>query len=181
MSIRPFLESTPNIAASAYIDPQALVCGQVCVGAESSLWPNVVARGDVQKIEIGQRCNIQDACILHVAHDGPYSKGGIPLILKDDITVGHQAVLHACTIEHHCLIGIATIIMDGAIIEPYSLIAAGSLVSPGKTLESGYLWRGRPARPVRLLTEEEKAQIDYSAQHYVRLARQHSQTIGLNN
>ena len=175
MSIRPFLQHHPKIADSAYIAPEALVCGQVSIGEDSSLWPNVVARGDVQAIEIGARCNIQDACVLHVAHDGPYTKGGIPLILEDDITVGHQAVLHACTVQHHCLIGIGTIVMDGATIEPYSLIAAGSLVSPGKTLETGYLWRGRPARPVRPLTEEEKQQIDYSAAHYVKLAKQHAQ------
>jgi len=176
MTIRTFLNHQPNIDDSAYIDPLALVCGQVNIGADSSLWPMAVARGDVQQINIGKRCNIQDGCVLHVTHDGPYTPGGFPLTLEDDITVGHQATLHACTIQHHCLIGVASVVMDGAVVEPYSLIGAGSLVPPGKTLEGGYLWRGSPVRAIRALTSKEKQSLDYSAQHYVKLARQHKQS-----
>jgi carbonic anhydrase/acetyltransferase-like protein (isoleucine patch superfamily) len=170
MPIRAFNDILPRIHASAYIDPQAVVIGDVQIGEQASLWPYVVARGDVNRIDIGARTNIQDATVLHVAHAGKYNPTGNALIIGDDVTVGHKACLHACSIEHHCLIGIGAIVLDGAEIGAYSLIAAGALVTPGKKLPGGYLWRGNPAKQARQLTDSEKEQLDYSAQNYVKLA-----------
>lgn len=174
MSIRDFEGHSPRIAPSAWIDPTALVIGDVEIGADSSLWPGVVARGDIHYIRIGARTNIQDGSILHVTHDSEYAPGGHPLVVGDDVTVGHQVTLHACTVEDKCLIGMGSIVLDGAIVRSGAMVGAGSLVSPGKELEGGYLWLGQPARRVRPLTEKEKAYLEYSAAHYVKLARRHA-------
>ncbi len=176
MNIRGFEGRVPRIAAGAYIDPMALVIGDVEIGADSSLWPGVVARGDIHYIRIGARTNIQDGSILHVTHDSEYAPGGHPLVVGDDVTVGHQVTLHACTVEDKCLIGMGSVVLDGAIVRSGAMVGAGSLVSPGKELEGGYLWLGQPARRVRPLTDKEKAYLDYSAAHYVRLARRHAGT-----
>jgi len=173
MSIRNFENHYPRLATTVYIDPLALVIGNVIIGEQSSVWPMAVVRGDVQSITIGIRTNIQDHAMLHVSHDGPYCPGGRSLIIGDDITVGHHVTLHACTIEHHCLIGIGAVILDGAVLPPYTLLAAGSLVPPHKVLEGGYLWRGSPAQKSRPLTAQEMEYFTYSANHYVQLARQH--------
>jgi len=174
MSIRNFQNYYPRLATTTYIDPFALVIGQVTMGEHSSVWPMAVIRGDVQSITIGNRTNIQDHAMLHVSHDGPYCPGGRALVIGDDITIGHHATLHACTIEHHCLIGIGAVILDGAVLQPYTLLAAGSLVSPHKVLEGGYLWRGSPAQRSRPLTAQEMEYFAYSANHYVHLAQQHN-------
>jgi carbonic anhydrase/acetyltransferase-like protein (isoleucine patch superfamily) len=176
MPIRDYAGHTPVIADSVYIDPMALVIGQVTIDEQASLWPMTVARGDINRISIGARTNIQDNAVLHVTHDSKYCPGGLALKIGEAVTVGHQASLHACTIEHHCLIGIGAIILDGAILQPYTLLGAGSLVSPGKVLEGGYLWRGRPAKKIRPLTSEEMDYFEYSANHYVKLAHQHMQS-----
>lgn len=174
MTIRDFEGRRPRIAASAYVDPTALVIGDVEIGEDSSLWPMAVARGDVNAIRIGARSNIQDATVLHVTHDGPYTPGGRALHIAEDVTVGHAAVLHACTVEHTCLIGVRATVMDDAVIEPLTMIAAGSLVPPGKRLDGGALWRGSPARFVRWLSDDEREQLAYSARHYVGVKNRHS-------
>ncbi|MCV6637748.1 gamma carbonic anhydrase family protein [Candidatus Albibeggiatoa sp. nov. NOAA] len=171
--IRPFENLTPNVADSAYIDPQAVVIGDVTVGEQASIFPMAVARGDIHRIEIGARTNVQDGSILHVTHDSAYCPGGLPLIIGEDVTVGHQVTLHACTIGHHCLIGMGSVVLDGAVLEPYVLLGAGSLVSPHKTLEGGFLWRGSPAKKIRPLTEKEMQYFEYSAQNYVKLAQRY--------
>jgi len=163
----------PRIAASAYVDECALVVGDVTIGDDASLWPNVVARGDVNSIEVGARTNIQDGTILHVSHDSDFAPGGFPLKLGADITVGHQAILHGCTVEDRCLIGMAATVMDGAIVRSGAIIGAGSLVPPGRELEGGYLWVGSPARRVRALRDSEIAFLNYSAGHYVELKNRH--------
>jgi carbonic anhydrase/acetyltransferase-like protein (isoleucine patch superfamily) len=168
-SIRPFQNKMPKIGKKVYIDPQAVVIGDVVIGDDSSVWPMAVIRGDVNSITIGSACSIQDGAILHVVHDGPYTPGGIPLILGNGITVGHQAILHGCTIEDHCLIGMGALILDGVYIQKHVMVAAGSVAAPGKILESGYLYLGNPARPIRQLTKKEIDQLEYSADHYVRL------------
>lgn len=152
-----------------WIDPRASVIGRVRLGDDVSVWPGVVLRGDVHRIEIGARTNIQDNSVGHVTHDGPNSPGGFPLIVGEDVTVGHAAVLHACTIGARCLVGMGALVLDGAQLEPDVMLAAGSLVSPGKRLASGKLYRGRPAEAVRDLSDEELAMLKYSATHYVRL------------
>lgn len=176
MAVRPFEKHEPRIADSAYVDPAALVVGEVTVGERASLWPMSVARGDVNRIEIGEGTNIQDGTVIHVTHDGPYSPGGIPTVIGRHVTVGHLCLLHACAIGDHCLIGMGSVIMDGAVLEDDILLAAGSLVTPGKRLAGGKLYRGRPARAVRELTGEEKDMLRYSATHYVHLAERHSAT-----
>ena len=151
------------------MDDTALMVGRVLLADDVSLWPYVVARGDVNAISIGARCNIQDLSVLHVTHDGPYSPGGFALNVGEEVTVGHRCVLHACTIGNRCLIGMGSIVMDGALIEDEVLLAAGSLVGPGKRLETGYLYRGSPARQLRGLTAHERDMLRYSAVHYVGL------------
>ncbi|TVQ37314.1 MAG: gamma carbonic anhydrase family protein [Wenzhouxiangella sp.] len=167
--IRAYLDHHPVLAEKVWIDPAATVIGQVSLAEDVSVWPNVVLRGDVNRIEVGARTNIQDGTICHVTHDGPYSPGGFPLVLGEDITVGHAAILHACTIGDRCLIGMGALVMDGVKIGDDVMLAAGSLVSPGKVLESGWLYRGRPAEAVRRLTDKELDMLRYSAAHYVRL------------
>ncbi len=169
MTIRSYTGIKPVIGQRVYIDESAVVIGQVTLGDDASLWPLVVARGDVNRIQVGARSNIQDLTMLHVTHDGPYTPGGIPLIIGADVTVGHKCLLHACTVGDRCLIGMGAIVMDGAVIEDDVLLGAGSLVSPGKRLESGFLYRGSPAQKVRPLTDEERGMLRYSAAHYVRL------------
>ena len=144
--IRPFEGHTPQIDPEAWVDPTGLVIGDVHIGARSSIWPGVVARGDINRIRIGRDTNIQDGCILHNSHDGPFMPGGAALIIGDRITVGHKAVLHGCEIGDDCLIGMGAIVMDRVVIEPGVMIGAASLVPPGKVLQSGFLYTGSPAR-----------------------------------
>ena len=169
MSIRSFNNITPTIGKNVYIDEQSAVIGDVVIGSESSIWPFTSVRGDVNKIRIGERCNIQDNSTIHVSHDSEHQPGGVATIIGDDVTVGHQVVLHACTIGNRCLIGMGSVIMDKVIIEDEVIVGAGSLVTQDRTLESGYLYIGRPAKRLRELSEEEKKYLSYSAQHYVRL------------
>ncbi|MGA8222297.1 MAG: gamma carbonic anhydrase family protein [Candidatus Acidiferrales bacterium] len=159
--IRSFRGRKPQIAASAYIDPQAVLIGDVTIGPDSSVWPCVVIRGDVNFIRIGARTNIQDGSVLHVMRDTH------PLILGDDVTVGHAAVLHGCTIESRCLIGMGTIILNGAKIGAGSIVAAGTLVPEGTDVPPGSLFMGHPGKFRRALTEEDQASIDAYAQRYV--------------
>lgn len=171
--IRPFEDTVPKIADGAYIDEAALVIGDVEIGEDSSVWPMCVVRGDIHHIRIGNSTNIQDGSILHVTHGSEYKPGGSPLIIGNEVTVGHQATLHACTVEDQCLIGMGSIVLDDAVIGAGAMLGAGSVVNPGKHIEGGYLWLGRPARRMRELTEKEKAYLKYSAAHYVKLQRRH--------
>ncbi len=177
MPIRTFENHTPQIASTAYIDPLAVVIGQVTVGEHASLFPMVVARGDVQAISIGARSNVQDGAILHVTHDGRYSVGGRALVIGESVTVGHQVILHACKIGDFSLIGMGSIIMDDAVLEPYTLLGAGSLVPPNKVLTGKHLWHGRPVQKVRELTDAELEYLAYSAEQYVKLAQRHTAEI----
>lgn len=177
MTIRNFEMHQPKLHKSVYIDNKALVSGQVSIGEGSSVWPMAVVRGDVNNIQIGQRSNIQDGSILHVTHASEYSSSkGLPLIIGNDVTIGHNAVLHACTIHNKSLIGMGAIVLDGAVIEEGVIVGAGSLVPPNKTLESGFLWLGSPVKRSRALTDKEKAFLSYSAQHYVLLAKRTSKS-----
>lgn len=173
MSVRPFEGRVPELGNRAFVDPLALALGAVAIGDDASLWPFVVARGDVNEIVIGARTNVQDNSVLHVTHDGPYSKGGRPLLIGADVTIGHQCLLHACTVGDRVLIGMGSIVMDGAVVEEEVLIGAGSLVPPRKRLERGWLYQGRPAVQTRPLTDDERAMLRYSAEHYVRLKDRH--------
>lgn len=178
MALRDFENHSPEIHESAYVDEAALVVGEVQIGRDSSLWPMSVARGDVNRIEIGARSNVQDGSVIHVTHDGPYSPGGIATTIGDEVTIGHLCLVHACTIGDRCIIGMGSVIMDGAELADEVLLAAGSLVTPGKRLETGWLYRGRPARPVRRLDGHELDMLRYSADHYVRLKDRHAAAFG---
>jgi len=169
MKLRGFQGLKPSIGKGVYVDPAAVVVGQVSLGDDVSLWPGAVARGDVNQITIGARSNIQDCSVLHVTHDGPFSPGGFPLRIGQEVTVAHQVTLHGCTVGDRCMIGMASCVMDGAVLEEAILLAAGSLVPPGKTLQAGSLYRGQPAQLVRPLRDEELEYLRYSAAHYVRL------------
>ncbi|KTD06094.1 transferase [Legionella gratiana] len=168
-AIRSFQDKSPSLGQRVYIDPKSIVIGDVNLGDDVSVWPMAVIRGDVNSINIGNACNIQDGSVLHVTHEGPFSPEGQPLILGKGITIGHQAVLHGCVVDDFCLIGMGAMILDAVHIEHHVMVAAGSLVTPGKLLKSGYLYMGSPAKAVRKLTAQELNQLEYSAQHYVRL------------
>lgn len=168
-SVRNFQNISPVLGQGVYIDPQSTVIGDVVLGDDVSVWPMAVVRGDVNSIRVGPACSIQDGAILHCTHDGPYTKGGHGLLLGQGNSIGHRAVLHGCTIEDYCLIGMGALVLDAVHIEHHVILAAGSVVSPGKRLESGYLYMGAPARAVRKLTLMEIEQLEYSAGHYVRL------------
>lgn len=171
--IRSFRDHHPRFGSSVYLDPRACIIGDVSIGRSSSVWPNVVIRGDVNRIRIGSESNIQDNSVLHNSHDSDYMPGGTPLIIGDRVTVGHSVILHGCEVGDLCLIGMGAIVMDRAVIEPEVMLAAGSLVPGGKSLESGYLYTGSPARQSRPLTDSEREYLAYSAAHYVRLAQAH--------
>lgn len=174
MTTRNFEGAEPRLGENVRIDPSALVIGDVTVGRDSSVWPMSVIRGDVHSIRIGQRTNIQDGAVVHVTHDGEFSPGGFATQIGDDVTVGHRAVVHACTIGNRVLVGMGAIVMDGAVIEDDVMLGAGALVPPGKRLESGWLYVGSPAKGVRTLNPDERRFLEYSAAHYTRLARRHT-------
>jgi carbonic anhydrase/acetyltransferase-like protein (isoleucine patch superfamily) len=168
-AVRAYQGIEPTLGARVYVDPQAAVIGRVTLGADVSVWPMAVIRGDVNAIRLGDRTNVQDGCVLHVTHDGPFSPGGLPLVVGDDVTVGHKAVLHACTLGSRILIGMAAVVLDGALVEDEVIIGAGAVVPPKKRLAARTLWVGNPARPVRALSARELEQFTYLSQHYVRI------------
>lgn len=173
MASRPFKDKQPIIGNNVYIDPTAVVIGDVDIGDDVSIWPTCVIRGDVESISIGAGSNVQDGAVLHVSHAGDYSSTGHKLIIGEGVTIGHRAVVHGCTIGKFCLIGIGAIVMDGAELGDYVMLGAGALVPPGRKLESGHLYVGAPARPIRELNDSEKAFLEYSYQHYVHLKNQY--------
>jgi len=164
-----FMQHQPRFGQRVYVSAHASVSGSVVIGDDVSIWPMAVIRGDVNHIEIGQRCNIQDGAVLHVTHEGPYSPQGRALTLADDATVGHGVILHACTIGQRCLIGMGAIVMDGVVLDDECMIAAGAVVTPGTVVTTRTLWKGNPARLARPLSEREVAMLSYSAENYVRL------------
>ena len=169
MNLRAYKGIFPRLGANVWIDPAAVVIGDVELGDDASFWPCAVARGDVHRIRIGARTNIQDNAVLHVTHDGPYTPGGSPLLIGADVTVGHGAILHACTIGDAVLVGMHATVLDGAVVGRHSMIGAGALVAPGKQVGEGELWIGNPARRVRMLGDGEIERLYYSARQYVKL------------
>ena len=169
MAIREYQGVWPQLGARVFVDETALVIGRVALGDDASVWPLAVLRGDVERIDIGARTNVQDGCVLHVVHDGPYTPGGLGLRVGADVTVGHKAVLHAATIGDRCLIGMGAIVLDGAVIADEVVIGAGSVVPPGKTLATRGLYLGNPARWARELGDQEIDRLLYGARQYVVL------------
>lgn len=173
MTIRNFQGTEPMLGERVFVDPSAVVLGNVTLGNDVSVWPLSVIRGDMHAIRIGHSTSIQDGSVLHITHAGPYNPDGFPLTIGNQVTVGHKAMLHGCTIGDRVLIGMGSMVMDGAVIESDVVLGAGSLVPPGKKLQSGHLYVGRPAKQVRALTREELDYFAYSASNYVRLKDQH--------
>lgn len=169
MTLSSYLNVSPTLGARVYVAPSAAVIGKVTIGDDSSIWPMAVVRGDVNSIRIGARTSIQDGSVLHVTHDGPYRPGGRALSVGDDVTVGHRAVLHACTIGNACLIGMGALLLDDVELADFVMVGAGALVPPGKKLESHGLYVGSPARRARDLTQKEIEFLTYSAAHYVKV------------
>ncbi len=168
-SIRQFDQFTPQISPLAYIDMAATVIGRASIGEESSVWPGAVVRADVHSIRIGARTNIQDGALLHVTHDMQYTLGGFALNVGDEVSVGHGAVLHGCTVQDACVIGMNAVVLDGVLVKRHSMIGAGAIVTQGKVVGEGELWVGNPARCVRTLSPEEIRRIHYVARQYVSL------------
>jgi carbonic anhydrase/acetyltransferase-like protein (isoleucine patch superfamily) len=169
VNIRPYRNFTPVLGVRVYVDPSAIVIGRVTIGDDCSIWPAAVVRGDVHTIEIGARTSIQDGSVIHVTHDGPYSPGGRSTIVGSDVTVGHRVTLHACTIGNRCLVGMGSVVLDNVVTEDLVMIGAGSVVPPGKRLETRSLYVGSPARKVRELKQSEIDFFTYSAAQYVEL------------
>lgn len=157
----------PRIDSEAYVAPGAAVIGDVRVGADSSIWFSCVVRGDVNYIRIGNRTNIQDGTVVHVTrHTGP-------TVIGSEVTIGHGVMLHACDLRDRCFIGMGATILDDVVVEPNAMVAAGSLVTPGKRVPSGELWAGSPAKFFRKLTEDEIKHIAKSADNYVKLSNEY--------
>ena len=167
MSVLPHHGVAPVLAADVFVAVNATVIGDTVIGAASSVWYAATVRGDVNEIRIGARTNVQDGTVIHVTTDGHGTYVG------DDVTIGHLAILHACTLEDRVLIGMGACLMDGAVVEHDAMVAAGALLTPGKRVPSGQLWAGSPAKHKRNLTPEEIADIARSAAHYAELAASH--------
>ncbi len=169
MTISNYLTSSPHLSERVYLHPSAHIIGDVRVSDDASVWCNAVVRADVNHIVIGRCSNVQDFVMCHVSHKTENKPLGSPLIIGDYVTIGHSAILHGCEIGNECLIGMGSIVMDDVIISSNVMVGAGSLVPPGKRLESGFLYVGRPVEKVRPLTPSEIAYLRYSAEHYVRV------------
>lgn len=180
-NIRPYLHYQPQIGKQNYIDSTALVIGNVTLASQISIWPGSIIRADVNYIKIGAKTNIQDLSVLHVSKPSTQKPQGSPLIIGEEVTIGHRVILHGCQIGNRVLIGMGSIILDDAIIENEVIIGAGSLVPPRKKLLSGYLYMGSPIKPIRELSTQEKQSLIESAQHYVQLAANHQTTIHTPN
>ncbi|NDJ56135.1 gamma carbonic anhydrase family protein [Enterobacteriaceae bacterium 4M9] len=166
--LRPYKECFPTLGQRVMVDSTSVVVGDVRLADDVSIWPLVAIRGDVNYVSIGARTNIQDGSVLHVTHKSSSNPQGYALIVGEDVTVGHKAMLHGCTIGSRVLVGMGSILLDGAIIEDDVMIGAGSLVPPGKRLESGWLYIGSPVKQARQLTQAELEGLKYSADNYVR-------------
>jgi carbonic anhydrase/acetyltransferase-like protein (isoleucine patch superfamily) len=162
--IYAFEGKLPQIADDAWIAPTAAIIGDVTVGAQSGIWFHCVLRGDTNFIRIGSRTNIQDGTIIHV------NSGSFPTIIGDDVTVGHAAIIHACTLEDRAFVGMGATVLDGAVIMQGGMLAAGGLLTPNKRIGPNELWQGSPARLARVMDAEERARFDATAKHYVELA-----------
>lgn len=173
MTVRTFQGMTPRFGERVFIDNDSVVLGDVELGDDCSVWPMAVIRGDMHRIRVGARTSVQDGSVLHITHASDFNPEGHPLTIGDDVTIGHKALLHGCTVGSRVLVGMGAIVMDGAIVEDEIIIAAGAVVPPGKTLESGYVYAGNPAKPLRALKDSERAFFAYTAGNYVKLKDQY--------
>ncbi|MDO7674861.1 MAG: gamma carbonic anhydrase family protein [Reinekea forsetii] len=173
MTIHTFSGKQPQLGERVFISPAGYVLGDVTLGNDCSVWPGAVIRGDMQRIQVGQRTSVQDGAVLHITHASAYHPEGFPLTIGNDVTIGHQACLHGCSIGNEVLIGIGATVLDGAQIEDRVILAAGALVPPGKVLVSGFLYKGSPAAAARALSDAELDYFRYTAGNYVKLKDQY--------
>ncbi|PKM18223.1 MAG: gamma carbonic anhydrase family protein [Gammaproteobacteria bacterium HGW-Gammaproteobacteria-15] len=173
MTIRAYKGITPKLASGVYIDESSVLVGDIELAEDVSIWPLVAARGDVNYIRIGARTNIQDGSVLHLSRPSKGKPEGSPLVIGEDVTVGHKVMLHGCTLGNRILVGMGAIVMDDVIVEDEVIIGAGSLVPPGKRLQSGYLYVGSPVKQARPLHDAEKAFLAESAANYVILKNEY--------
>ncbi|MFK3663434.1 MULTISPECIES: gamma carbonic anhydrase family protein [Enterobacterales] len=167
-NIRPYQSLRPTLGECVMIDSTSVVIGDVRLADDVGIWPLVVIRGDVNHVAIGKRTNIQDGSVLHVTHKSATNPEGNPLIVGEDVTVGHKVMLHGCTIGNRVLVGMGSILLDGVVVEDDVMIGAGSLVPQNKRLESGFLYLGSPVKQIRPLKEKELEGLKYSANNYVK-------------
>ena len=167
--MKSFRGKMPQLGERVWVDENAVIIGDVTIGDDSSVWPLVAIRGDMHSITIGARTSIQDNSCLHITHASTYKPEGYPLSIGDDVTVGHMAMLHGCTVGSRVLVGMGTTILDGAVIEDEIIIGAGSLVPPGKRLESGFMYMGSPVKQIRPLNKKEIEYFQYAGLNYVKL------------
>ena len=168
-SLRAYRGLYPRLGQRVYVDSAAVVIGDVELGDDCSVWPCAVIRGDMHRIRIGARTSVQDNAVLHITHASDFNPGGWPLTIGDDVTIGHGACLHGCTLGSRILVGIGATVLDGAVVEDEVVVGAGALVPPGKRLASGFLYIGSPCKQARPLTDAERRFFQYSAGNYVKL------------
>lgn len=166
-NVIPFETIEPQLAENTFVAPSAIVIGNVKIGEDSGIWYGCTVRGDTNEIRIGNRSNVQDGSVIHVSAEGQGTYIG------DDVTIGHMALIHACTLKDGCFVGMKACIMDGAIVETGAMVAAGALVSPGKVVKSGQVWAGVPAKYIRDMTDNDRSMLTWTAAHYVELAQRH--------
>jgi len=175
--ILSFGGKTPKVHASAFVAPGAQLIGDIEIEADASIWYNCVLRGDVNRIRIGARTNIQDGSVIHVDSPKAGDDVGHPTIIGADVLIGHLAMVHGCILHDRAFVGLGAIVMDGCEIESDAMLAAGAMLTPGRKVPSGQLWAGRPAKYVRDLTPQELAGQRSGVAHYVELARAHSEAL----
>jgi carbonic anhydrase/acetyltransferase-like protein (isoleucine patch superfamily) len=168
---------SPRVDPAAFVAPGARLIGDIEIGPEASIWYNCVLRGDVNRIRIGARTNIQDGSVLHVDSPRPGHEAGHPTLIGEDVLIGHLAMVHGCLLHDRAFVGLGSIVMDGCEIESGGMLAAGALLAPGRRIPAGQLWAGRPAKYVRDLSEEELAGQQAGVDHYVALARAHREAL----
>lgn len=168
-AIRSHKGIRPQLDESVFVDPSAVIIGDVVMGRDSSVWPYAIVRGDMHRIRIGERVSVQDGSVLHITHASAYNPDGFPLTIGNDVTIGHQATLHGCTIHDRVLIGMKAMVMDGAVVESDVILGAGAVVPPGKVLASGHVYVGSPAKALRPVTDKERSYFTYTAANYAKL------------
>ncbi|GED23742.1 gamma carbonic anhydrase family protein [Halomonas halmophila] len=177
VTLRAWKGMTPHLGERVYIDPQCMVLGDVDLGDDSSVWPMAVVRGDMHRIRIGARTSVQDGSVLHITHASDFNPDGFPLTIGNEVTIGHKAILHGCTLGDRILVGMGAIVMDGAVVEDEVIIAAGAVVPPGKQLAGGHVYAGNPAKALRPLKDKERAFFAYTAGNYVKLKDEYLATV----
>lgn len=177
MTLLSFAGAAPRIDPAAFVAPGARLIGDIEIGPEASIWYNCVLRGDVNRIRIGARTNIQDGSVVHVDSPRPGHEGGHPTLIGADVLIGHMAMVHGCILHDRAFVGLGAIVMDGCEIESDAMLAAGAMLTPGKRIPSGQLWAGRPAKYVRDLTPEELVGQQAGVAHYVALAKAHAEAL----